>query len=122
MEFDSSLEVCEVGLASNLQGVLLASTLELLQSSWDYLNSTFLFLAPWNWFGNWFGFLKADLADTYAYFGLTKVTRSKANLECITNTLVNLTNPTKKSYYYFTEIQYYINAMKACEDFFLAIH
>ena len=113
MEFESTIEVCEVGLSSNMQGVLVAGTLEVAQSVWDFINSTFLFLAPWNWFGNWFGLLRVDLADTYAYYGLTKVTRSKGNLECITNTIANMSNPTKKSYYYFTEINYYINAMKA---------
>ena len=104
MEFQSTIEVCEVGLASNLQGVLVAGSLEAAQSAWDLMNSTLMVLAPWNWFWSWFGLTRVDLADTYAYFGLTKVTRSKANLDCITNTLEDYSKPTKKSYYYFTEI------------------
>ena len=122
MEFESTTEICEVGVASNLQGVLVAATLEVAQSSWDLMNSTILYLAPWNWFGNWAGLLRIDLGDTYAYYGLTKVTRSKANLDCITNTLDNFSKPTKKSYYYFSEMQYYLAALKASQDFYLAFH
>ena len=122
MEFQSTTEICEVGLASNLQGVLVAGTLEIAQSAWDLMNNTLLFLAPWNWFGSWGGLLRLDLGDTYAYYGLTKVTRSKANLDCITNTIEDLSKPTKKSYYYFSEMQYYLAALKATQDLYLAFH
>ena len=81
-----------------------------------------MYFAPWNWFLQWLGFYKFDLSNTYGYGGLVYVTKSKYNLECITNTLENLQTPKEKPYYYFQEMQYYLNAIKSIQNYYMAWH
>ena len=90
------------------------SIMEIIQESFDIFNSIW-FLLPWNWLGQWFGFLRLDLGQAYAYGALGDVSMARTNLRCSANTFSDLKKYGKADYEMETEVDYYLNAVQATQ-------
>ena len=88
------------------------SIMEIIQETFDITN-TIWFLLPWNWFGQWFGFLRLDLGQAYSYGALGDISMARTNLRCSANTFSDLQKYNKADYALETEVDYYLNAVQA---------
>ena len=101
---------CEKDLGSNWAQILSAAIGEIFQEVWDLFNNGPFLILPWNWFFQWFGFLRIDLGATYAYSAISADYQARTNLRCAVNFYNGLLVNKKVDYAYEDDITYYLNA------------
>ena len=76
-----------------------------------------------NWFGQWFGLLRIDFGQFYGFVTVGDIYQARIHLRCITNVVNNKLAPAKRSdFHYESDITYYLNAVEAAQQLYLAAH
>ena len=83
MEYEAStIDVCEKSLENTWTVVLVSGIFEIVQNCFNLFNSTVGILLPWNWFFQWFGLLRLDLGQAFAYSAIADLALGRTYLRC----------------------------------------